>query len=102
LDAYIDYDAGKAGWSYAQDMSYKPQFLTYRSEAPTPDGRDALCAIWGPLGWHPVIFRGTTLEAAERYARAWWDEELAKAERREASLRKATQATVEKAKKKRA
>ena len=83
-------------------MTYKPQFLTYRSEAPTPDKKDWICAVWGPLGWHPVIFRGTTLEAAEASARAWWDEELAKAERREASLRKANEAVLEKSRKKRA
>lgn len=81
-------------------MTYKPQFLTYLSSAPTPDKKDAICAIWGPMGWHPVIFRGASVEAAESHARAWWDEELAKAERREASLRKANEALLEKSRRK--
>ena len=81
-------------------MTYKPQFLTYHSEAPTPDKKDWICAVWGPLGWHPVIFRGASAEASEASARAWWDQELAKAERREASVKKATEATVAKGKKK--
>lgn len=34
------------------------------------------------LGFHPVVFRGATAEGAQAQAQAWWDDELAKAEKK--------------------
>lgn len=71
------------------------QIVVYRAEDDTPDGFAFVAHIineqpgkpgkpW-TLGFHPVVFRASSPEAAREKAQSWWNSELEKVASREAN-----------------